>query len=74
LGPAEESGSHVKSQSGGAGKRLPGRDFSGESLNRRDEGSGKEKMSTAVRIEHRDVEEIPFQEASLDIWDRKYRL
>jgi ribonucleoside-diphosphate reductase alpha chain len=31
-------------------------------------------MSTAVRIERRDVEEIPFQEASLDIWDRKYRL
>jgi ribonucleoside-diphosphate reductase alpha chain len=31
-------------------------------------------MSTAVRIEHKDVEEIPFQEASLDIWDRKYRL
>ena len=40
----------------------------------RDEGSGKEKMSTAVRIKHKDVEEIPFQEASLDIWDRKYRL
>ena len=31
-------------------------------------------MSTAVRIEHTDVDEIPFQEASLDIWDRKYRL
>ncbi len=31
-------------------------------------------MSTAVRIEHKAVEEIPFQEASLDIWDRKYRL
>ncbi|MEX0734168.1 MAG: LAGLIDADG family homing endonuclease [Steroidobacteraceae bacterium] len=31
-------------------------------------------MSTAVRIEHKEVEEIPFQEASLDIWDRKYRL
>jgi ribonucleoside-diphosphate reductase alpha chain len=31
-------------------------------------------MSTAVRIEHRDVDEIPFQEASLAIWDRKYRL
>ena len=40
----------------------------------RDQGSGKEKMSTAVRIEHKDVEEIPFQEASLDIWDRKHRL
>ncbi len=31
-------------------------------------------MSTAVRIERKDVEEIPFQDASLDIWDRKYRL
>src|SRR5688572_28430092 len=31
-------------------------------------------MSTAVRIERKAVEEIPFQEASLDIWDRKYRL
>ncbi len=31
-------------------------------------------MSTAVRIEPKDVEDIPFQEASLDIWDRKYRL
>ncbi len=31
-------------------------------------------MSTAVRVEHKHVEEIPFQEASLDIWDRKYRL
>src|SRR6186997_1250591 len=31
-------------------------------------------MSTAVRFERRDVDEIPFQEASLDIWDRKYRL
>ncbi|MGH8203743.1 MAG: ribonucleotide reductase N-terminal alpha domain-containing protein, partial [Steroidobacteraceae bacterium] len=31
-------------------------------------------MSTAVRIERREIDEIPFQEASLDIWDRKYRL
>jgi ribonucleoside-diphosphate reductase alpha chain len=31
-------------------------------------------MSTAVKIEHKDVREIPFQDASLDIWDRKYRL
>ncbi|MEX1993804.1 MAG: adenosylcobalamin-dependent ribonucleoside-diphosphate reductase [Steroidobacteraceae bacterium] len=31
-------------------------------------------MSTAVRIERKDVDQIPFQEASLDIWDRKYRL
>ncbi len=31
-------------------------------------------MSTAVKIEPKDVEQIPFQEASLDIWHRKYRL
>ncbi len=31
-------------------------------------------MSTAVKIEPKDVDQIPFQEASLDIWDRKYRL
>ena len=31
-------------------------------------------MSTAVKIERREIDEIPFQEASLDIWDRKYRL
>jgi ribonucleoside-diphosphate reductase alpha chain len=31
-------------------------------------------MSTAVKIEPKDVEQIPFQEASLDIWDKKYRL
>ena len=31
-------------------------------------------MSTAVKIEPKDVDHIPFQEASLDIWDRKYRL
>ncbi len=31
-------------------------------------------MSTAVKIERKDVDDIPFQEASLDIWDRKYRL
>ena len=31
-------------------------------------------MSTAVKIERKDVQDIPFQEASLDIWDRKYRL
>ena len=43
-------------------------------MDRGDEGSSAQKMSTAVRIEHKDVEEIPFQEASLDIWDRKYRL
>jgi ribonucleoside-diphosphate reductase alpha chain len=31
-------------------------------------------MSTAVKIEPRDARSIPFQEASLDIWDKKYRL
>ncbi len=31
-------------------------------------------MSTAVKIESRDARSIPFQEASLDIWDKKYRL
>ena len=31
-------------------------------------------MSTAVKIEARDARRIPFQEASLDIWDKKYRL
>ncbi|HVN46458.1 MAG TPA: adenosylcobalamin-dependent ribonucleoside-diphosphate reductase [Steroidobacteraceae bacterium] len=31
-------------------------------------------MNTVVKIEHKDIESIPFQEASLDIWDKKYRL
>ncbi len=31
-------------------------------------------MNTVVRIETKDIESIPFQEASLDIWDKKYRL
>jgi ribonucleoside-diphosphate reductase alpha chain len=31
-------------------------------------------MSTAVKIEPRDARSIPYQEASLDIWDKKYRL
>jgi len=31
-------------------------------------------MKTAVRIDPMDVNNIPFQEASLDIWDKKYRL
>ena len=31
-------------------------------------------MSTAVKLESRDARSIPFQEASLDIWDKKYRL
>ena len=54
--------------------RRPGRDFSGGSTTGPDEGSDAEKMSTAVKIERKSVSEIPFQEASLDIWDRKYRL
>jgi ribonucleoside-diphosphate reductase alpha chain len=31
-------------------------------------------MNTVVKIEPKDVGSIPFQEASLDIWDKKYRL
>ncbi|MFO1376513.1 MAG: adenosylcobalamin-dependent ribonucleoside-diphosphate reductase [Steroidobacteraceae bacterium] len=31
-------------------------------------------MKTAVRLELKGVDQIPFQEASLDIWDKKYRL
>ena len=31
-------------------------------------------MNTVVKIEPREVDTIPFQEASLDIWDKKYRL
>ncbi|HUY83562.1 MAG TPA: adenosylcobalamin-dependent ribonucleoside-diphosphate reductase [Steroidobacteraceae bacterium] len=31
-------------------------------------------MNTVVRIKNKDVGSIPFQEASLDIWDKKYRL
>jgi len=31
-------------------------------------------MKTAVKLEPMDVNTIPFQEASLDIWDKKYRL
>jgi ribonucleoside-diphosphate reductase alpha chain len=30
--------------------------------------------TTAIKIEPMDVNSIPFQEASLDIWDKKYRL
>jgi len=32
------------------------------------------KMKTAIKLEPMDVNTIPFQEASLDIWDKKYRL
>ncbi len=31
-------------------------------------------MSTAVKLNSKDARSIPFQEASLDIWDSKYRL
>jgi ribonucleoside-diphosphate reductase alpha chain len=31
-------------------------------------------MNTMVKIEAKDVGSIPFQEASMDIWDKKYRL
>ena len=31
-------------------------------------------MNTVVKIGPQDVDAIPFQEASLDIWDKKYRL
>ena len=31
-------------------------------------------MNTVVKIGPKDVDAIPFQEASLDIWDKKYRL
>ena len=31
-------------------------------------------MNTVVKIEPKDVDAIPFQEASLEIWDKKYRL
>ncbi len=31
-------------------------------------------MNSVVKLEPKDVNTIPFQEASLDIWDKKYRL
>src|SRR5471030_2463520 len=31
-------------------------------------------MNSVVKIEHKDVNAIPYQEASLDIWNQKYRL
>ncbi len=31
-------------------------------------------MNTVVKIESKDIDAIPFQEASIDIWDKKYRL
>ena len=31
-------------------------------------------MNSVVKLEAKDVDAIPFQEASMDIWDKKYRL
>src|SRR5258708_14103010 len=31
-------------------------------------------MNSVVKLEHKDVNAIPFQEASPDIWDQTYRL
>src|SRR5471032_2494065 len=31
-------------------------------------------MNTVVKIQPKDIDAVPFQEASLDIWDKKYRL
>ena len=31
-------------------------------------------MNSVVKLVAKDVDNIPFQEASLDIWDKKYRL
>ncbi len=31
-------------------------------------------MNSVMKLISRDVDSIPFQEASLDIWDKKYRL
>jgi len=31
-------------------------------------------MNSVIKLEHKDVNTIAFQEASLDIWDKKYRL
>jgi ribonucleoside-diphosphate reductase alpha chain len=34
----------------------------------------KQAMNSVVKLVSKDVDSIPFQEASLDIWDKKYRL
>ncbi|MCB1626034.1 MAG: ribonucleoside-diphosphate reductase, adenosylcobalamin-dependent, partial [Pseudomonadales bacterium] len=31
-------------------------------------------MNSVIKLADKDIDNIPFQEASLDIWDRKYRL
>src|SRR4029079_8291851 len=40
----------------------------------RTSGDRYPSMNSVVKLEHKDVDAIPFQEASLDIWDKKYRL
>src|SRR5262245_58745586 len=37
-------------------------------------GSASHAMNTVVKLEPKDLDSIAFQEASLDIWDKKYRL
>src|SRR5262245_20165150 len=37
-------------------------------------GASDSLMNTVLKIEAKDIAAIPFQEASLDIWDKKYRL
>src|ERR1700733_13107959 len=31
-------------------------------------------MNTVMKLDPKDLDAVPFQEASLDIWDKKYRL
>ena len=31
-------------------------------------------MNSVVKLVPKDIDSIPFQEASLDIWEKKYRL
>ena len=31
-------------------------------------------MNTVMKLKPKDIDAVPFQEASLDIWDKKYRL
>src|SRR5262245_58727336 len=40
----------------------------------RTSGDRYPSMNSVVKLEHKEVDAIPFQEASLDIWDKKYRL
>jgi ribonucleotide reductase alpha subunit len=41
---------------------------------RQESRSAADFMNTVVKVEPKDIDAIPFQEASLDIWDKKYRL